>query len=146
MRKIILFVLLFNLNALGQNFTARGGGTSTTDWDLRTGSGSTTGDWRVTDIIELNNNAIDLNTLKLSDVGEFDFDSINDRWILKTKGRILSVRNIELIDKFQEKQIEVLDYSINLKKSMRNMGTKMLEKRIQRGVKFKDYKFNDFNY
>ena len=95
-----------------------------------------------------NNDALYLNLANrtLIKSGDFDFDSTNNRWILKTRERILSVKSIELIDEYQDKQIEVLDYSSNIKKSLKNMGTRMLERRIKMGVKFKNFKFKDFNY
>ncbi|MFG1482343.1 hypothetical protein ABMA79_13555 [Halobacteriovorax sp. HFRX-2_2] len=100
-------------------------------------------------IIDIKNNDslyLDLSSRTLLKSGDFDFDSTNNRWILKTRERILSVKSIELIDEYQDKQIEVLDYSSNIKKSLKNMGTRMLERRIKMGVKFKNFKFKDFNY
>ncbi|MFG1493955.1 hypothetical protein ABMA75_10340 [Halobacteriovorax sp. ZH4_bin.1] len=148
MRKIILFVLLFNLNTLGENFTARGGGTSTTDWDLRTGSGTSTGDWKLSNVIELNSGVISGDdTLKLSSPGDFNFDSVNDRWILKTRGRILSVKTIELVDKYSVKQDEVTITKDNiLNNYKRSIPKKMLERQLKRNVKFKNYIIGDFEY
>lgn len=100
-------------------------------------------------VIDIKNNDslyLDLSSRTLLKSGDFDFDSTNNRWILKTRERILSVKSIELIDEYQDKQIEVLDYSSNIKKSLKNMGTRMLERRIKMGVKFKNFKFKDFNY
>ncbi|MFG1505537.1 hypothetical protein [Halobacteriovorax sp. ZH5_bin.2] len=148
MRKILILALLFNINTLGQNLASRGGGTSTTDWDLRTGSGTSTGDWRLSNVIELNSGVISGDdTLKLSSPGDFNFDSVNDRWILKTRGRILSVKTIELVDKYSVKQDEVTITKDNiLNNYKRSIPKKMLERQLKRNVKFKNYIIGDFEY
>ncbi|MFG1523139.1 hypothetical protein [Halobacteriovorax sp. ZH1_bin.1] len=108
------------------------------------GTGDLTDDWRTLPIIEVEERSGD--DLRSLNSGDFKFDSLSDRWLLKTKSRVLSVENIELIDSYKNKQIEVEDVSFNVKRARKNMSANILKRRILTKVKFKNYKIEDFNY
>lgn len=110
------------------------------------GVGSGGNSLSLADIIEVEGAGGGGGSLKLSYPGEYDFDSSSNRWFLKTKSRLLSVKRIELIDKFENKQLEVRDVSFNVKKARKNLSENILKRRILRKVKFKDYKIDDFSY
>lgn len=84
------------------------------------------------------------NTLRT--LGDFDYDSLTDRWILKTKSRILSVANIDLVDKFKDKQFEVEGVSTRMKRVRSNMSKSLIKRRILNKVKFENYIIDDFDY
>ncbi|WP_146037883.1 hypothetical protein [Halobacteriovorax sp. DA5] len=103
--------------------------------DMTSKSGTVTGDdtWKVFD--------------DLAKVGEYDYDSTSNRWMLKTKTRVLSVKKIELIDKYRFKQEEVDSSKENIKiKYSRFYNEKLLEKKLKNTLKFKNYILNDFKY
>lgn len=80
-------------------------------------------------------------------IGDYSYDSYLNRWILKTKTRVLSVDSIEMVDMYTDKQTEVLNVSNDFKSKYKNkVPAKLLEKRLKMKVKFKDYKFDDFKY
>ncbi|MEH0860050.1 hypothetical protein [Halobacteriovorax sp. DPLXC-1] len=79
--------------------------------------------------------------------GEYRYVSDSDRWVLKTKSRVVSVMDIDLIQKYQSKQFEVRNISDRYRKIFSDRVTNnLLEKRLKRKVKFKDYQFEDFEY
>ncbi|WP_412470472.1 MULTISPECIES: hypothetical protein [unclassified Halobacteriovorax] len=80
-------------------------------------------------------------------IGDYSYDSYLNRWILKTKTRVLSVDSIEMVDMYTDKQTEVLNVSNDFKNKYKNkVPAKLLEKRLKMKVKFKDYKIDDFKY
>ncbi|RZF23086.1 hypothetical protein DAY19_04765 [Halobacteriovorax vibrionivorans] len=83
---------------------------------------------------------------RLLSSGDYDFNSSQNRWVLKTKSRVVSVASIDLIDEYEEKQVEVSNFSSNIRSKIRNLGSRILERRIKRGVRFKNYKIDDFDF
>lgn len=149
MKNIILITIVFNVCFLAQ----AGGGSTVTDWNLRVGGGSTNGDWRPQSVIDLSSRSgvvTDSDTWKkindMKKVGDFDFDSISDRWLLKTKSRILSVSDIDLVEKYESKQVEVNNISQDVKLKNTSVPQRFMKRYIQRNVKFKDYIVEDFDY
>ncbi|MFG1500415.1 hypothetical protein ABMA70_09420 [Halobacteriovorax sp. XZX-3] len=101
----------------------------------------------VIDIQDTNSFSKDKLISTLMKTGDFDFDSVNDRWILKTRDRILSVNSIELIEKYNIKQDEVTITKDNiLNNYKRSIPKRLLERQLKRNVKFKNYIINDFEY
>lgn len=80
------------------------------------------------------------------EAGTYDFDSISEKWILKTRTRLLAVPKIEFIDKFQDKQIEVKKYVDNMKSYDEKLNDRIIQRKIKRDVKFNTYKQEDFEY
>ncbi|MGI4991258.1 hypothetical protein ACRXCV_01415 [Halobacteriovorax sp. GFR7] len=132
MKKIILsFIAVFqfiNVNALNLSFVGETGGNS-----------NTLPIERIKEIYDFDKDKWN--------IGDYSYDSYLNRWILKTKTRVLSVDSIEMVDMYTEKQTEVLNVSNDFKNKYKNkVPAKLLEKRLKMKVKFKDYKFDDFKY
>ncbi|EPZ50302.1 hypothetical protein M902_1477 [Bacteriovorax sp. BAL6_X] len=132
MKKIILsFIAVFqfiNVNALNLSLVGETGGNS-----------NTLPIERIKEIYDFDKDKWN--------IGDYSYDSYLNRWILKTKTRVLSVDSIEMVDMYTDKQTEVLNVSNDFKNKYKNkVPAKLLEKRLKMKVKFKDYKFDDFKY
>ncbi|WP_419173192.1 hypothetical protein [Halobacteriovorax sp.] len=153
--KALLIILIFSssffvrANTIGvhKNTISRSGN-AVDDWKIDYRSGNANDDWKTLPIIELRGGVVgDIDTLRnLNNIGDFNLDSESDRWILRTRSRLLSVRDIELVDKFETKQFEVKKVSNRLKRLNDIVDQKYLESIVKRSVKFKDYNIKDFEY
>lgn len=82
--------------------------------------------------------------LRTLGTGDYDFDSQSNRWFLKTKSRLLSVSNIELIDKFKDTNDTIERISARYSSFKENRKRAIVEKKIKRLNIVKPYKLDDF--
>lgn len=148
---IYMFVIS---NAYSLNTIARGagGGSGTLapevvmNNDELLGSGGGSGTLRDSNVFEIDKFKADYNLLKISRIGDFDFDSDSNRWLLRTKSRILSVSDIDLVEEYEVKQKEVDLKAFELKSKRKVVPSKFLKMYLKKNVKFKEYVVDDFKY
>lgn len=133
-----MFMLCFNIYAV----VVTGGNSLDDITRVLQGAGSGYGDNLKIDIIDLTKSLrADLTKVQ---VGAHDFDSVNDRWVLKTATRVLSVKNVDLVDKFiitnrtiNEMESEYSNYNLRIRE-------KLLKNKIKKLNIINPYSVDDF--
>ncbi|WP_412463523.1 hypothetical protein [Halobacteriovorax sp. RT-2-6] len=155
MKKILIMVYMFVVsNAYSLDIISRGtgGGSGTLapevvmNNDELLGSGGGSGTLRESNVFEINKLKPNYDLLKISRIGDFDFDSDSNRWLLRTRSRILSVSDIDLVEEYEVKQKEVDLRAFELKSKRKVVPSKFLKMYLKNNVKFKDYIVDDFKY
>ncbi len=153
MKKIIIIILLgsytfANTRTFNNDVnTDLRSGNGVDDWKFVVNSGEGSDNWRTSGILEIRGIGSGGTSLNIISRGDYDFDSYTNRWLLKTKSRLLSVKDINLITKYSEKQDEVSSVSDEVKSRMeRKISAKVLSKKLKRKIKFQNYKLEDFEY
>lgn len=154
--RILIAVLFINISVYAGAASGDDTWRSADNINVLFSSGTVSGDdtWRSTEVIDLGARSGTVSGddtwrkfKELAHTGEFDFDSSTDRWVLKTRSRLLSVKNIDLVDKFHSKQSEVTSSKNKLEHILKEkFKVSTFEKKATRMIKFKNYELKDFDY
>ncbi|MFG1493959.1 hypothetical protein ABMA75_10360 [Halobacteriovorax sp. ZH4_bin.1] len=110
------------------------------------GSGGGSGTLRESNVFEINKFEVSYDLLRISRTGEFDFDSDSDRWLLRTKSRVLSIKDIDLVEKYEVKQKEVDMKAFELNTKRKTVPLQFMKRYLEKNVKFNEYILDDFKY
>ncbi|AYF43062.1 hypothetical protein BALOs_0038 [Halobacteriovorax sp. BALOs_7] len=169
--KAVVTLILLSTSIFANPLTSRGAGggsgtlapESNRSKDEILGAGGGSGTLRNIDIIDLHSGEGYGGSLSINErdlliesiggtsttdwsVGKYEYVSSLDRWVLKTKTRLLSLKDIELVDKFESKQNEVKNFSNNMRSRNNRINNRFLKTMLERSIKFQKYKINDFEY
>ena len=158
--KVLIIVCIVSINIYASKGTGGGSGSLSPIVEVANnvllGTGGNSGSLRVLpQDIDYLNDVVDV-TLRSDDAsvetlrnlvnGDFNYNASDDRWLLKTKTRILSVKNIELVDHFQNKQTEINNIVNSYRRSFSNPDKRLIKRKLRRDVRFKKYIQEDFKY